>query len=86
MREATLLAVGAVAEPVLEVQAQQDHPPLDVPALLHNVLHQDLLTPNMPPFLTGRALWMAARWVHPNSTHVAQCPVHEWRPVTGKQS
>ncbi|KAL3138300.1 hypothetical protein ABBQ32_006113 [Trebouxia sp. C0010 RCD-2024] len=61
IREATLLAVGAVAEPVLEVQAQQDHPSLDVPALLHNVLQQDLLTPNMPPFLTGRALWMAAR-------------------------
>ncbi|KAL3142974.1 hypothetical protein ABBQ38_003256 [Trebouxia sp. C0009 RCD-2024] len=61
IREATLLAVGAVAEPVLEVQAQQDHPALDVPALLHNVLQQDLLTPNTPPFLTGRALWMAAR-------------------------
>ena len=61
VREAALLAVGAVAEAVLEVQAQQEQPALDIPALLHNVLHQDLTTPNTPPFLTGRALWMAAR-------------------------
>lgn len=61
LREAALLAVGAVAEPILEVQAQQDQPALDIPALLHNVLQEDLLTPNAPPFLTGRALWMAAR-------------------------
>lgn len=61
VREATLLAVGAVAEPLMEVQAQQEQPALDVPALLHNVLQQDLVNPNMPPFLTGRALWMAAR-------------------------
>lgn len=61
IREATLLAVGAVAEPMMEVQAQQEQPALDVPALLHNVLQQDLIAPNTPPFLTGRALWMAAR-------------------------
>ncbi|KAL0051329.1 hypothetical protein WJX82_005781 [Trebouxia sp. C0006] len=61
LREAALLAVGAVAKPILEVQAQQAQPALDIPALLHNVLHQDLIAPNAPPFLTGRALWMAAR-------------------------
>lgn len=61
VREATLLAVGAVAEPVMEIQAQQEQPALDVPALLHSVLQQDLINPNTPPFLTGRALWMAAR-------------------------
>lgn len=59
--------MGAVAEPVLEVQAQQEQAALDIPALLHNVLQEDLMTPNTPPFLTGRALWMAARFViyHP---------------------
>jgi hypothetical protein len=62
LREAALLAVGAVAEPILEVQAQQAQPALDIPALLHNVLHQDLISPNALPFLTGRALWMAARY------------------------
>ena len=62
VREATLLAVGAVAEPLMEVQAHQEQPALDVPALLHNVLQQDLVNPATPPFLTGRALWMAARW------------------------
>ena len=61
LREAALLAVGAVADSLLEVQAQQQQPPLDIPALLHNVLQQDLVTPSTPPFLTGRALWMAAR-------------------------
>ena len=65
LREAALLAVGAVAKPILEVQAQQAQPALDIPALLHNVLHQDLIAPNAPPFLTGRALWMAARYCSP---------------------
>ena len=53
--------MGAVADSLLEVQAQQQQPSLDIPALLHNVLHEDLTQANTPPFLTGRALWMAAR-------------------------
>lgn len=61
LREAGLLAVGAVADAVLEVQAQQDQPALDIPALLAAVLQEDLRQTGQPPFLVGRALWMASR-------------------------
>jgi hypothetical protein len=77
LREAALLAVGAVAEPILEVQAQQAQPALDIPALLHNVLHQDLIAPNAPPFLTGRALWMAARYCSPLTSEAVHTCQHQ---------
>ena len=87
MREAVLLAVGAVAEPLLEVQAQQDKPAqLDIPALLHNVLQEDLINPHTPPFLTGRALWMAARW-HSRCAFLVACGVYlSLAHVTAKRS
>ena len=61
LREASLLAVGAVAEAVLEVQAQQEQASLDIPPLLAAVLQEDLRPAGQPPFLVGRALWMASR-------------------------
>lgn len=61
LREAALLATGATADVLLEVQADQQQPALDIAALLASVLQQDLAGPGRPPFLVGRALWMASR-------------------------
>ena len=56
-----MLATGAVADALLEVQANQQQPSLDVAALLASVLQKDLVGSGSPPFLVGRALWMASR-------------------------
>lgn len=61
LREAALLATGATADVLLEVQAKQQQPSLDIAALLASVLQRDLLGSGSPPFLVGRALWMASR-------------------------
>ena len=61
MREAALLALGTVADEVEELPTEQrtvfklqDH--------LRCLLAEDLApTTGAPPFLVGRALWLAAR-------------------------
>ena len=69
LREAALLAVGTVSEPLLEAPGAADSD-FDLASFLGNVLAEDLqpqapggpLLPP-PPFLAGRALWVAARCV-----------------------
>jgi hypothetical protein len=60
LREAALLAVGAVSDPLLEAPGSSDVD-FDLASFLQNVLHEDLQSPGAPPFLAGRALWVAAR-------------------------
>ncbi len=60
MREAALLAVGAVSDPLLEAPGASDAD-FDLGSFLQNVLAHDLQAPNSPPFLIGRALWVASR-------------------------
>lgn len=71
VREAALLAVGALADRVVESQQaqqrrsaaraqQQRRQQLDAPALLESLLGEDL-GPEVPPFLVGRALWVISR-------------------------
>lgn len=67
LREACLLAVGALSERIIDVQQGGSRgrggSPLDVAGLMDNVLSQDLAPADVPPFLLGRALWVTARWV-----------------------
>lgn len=60
LREASLLAVGAVSEPLLEAPGASDAD-FNLGAFLDQVLAQDLQNPSSPPFLVGRALWVASR-------------------------
>ncbi|BDA48104.1 Importin-9 [Coccomyxa sp. Obi] len=60
LREAALLAVGAVSDPLLEAPGASDAD-FDLGSFLQNVLAHDLQSPNSPPFLIGRALWVASR-------------------------
>lgn len=60
LREAALLAVGAVSDPLLEAPGSSDAD-FDIASFLQNVLQEDLQTPNSSPFLAGRALWAAGR-------------------------
>ena len=59
LREAALLAVGAVAEPLLEAPGASDRD-FDLASFLNTCLTEDLLA-STPPYLLARALWVASR-------------------------
>ena len=59
LREAALLAVGAVAEPLLEAPGSS-HRDFDLASFLNDCLTEDLSASN-PPYLLARALWVASR-------------------------
>ena len=59
LREAALLAVGAVAEPLLEAPGSS-HRDFDLASFLNDCLIEDL-SASSPPYLLARALWVASR-------------------------
>lgn len=70
LREAALAAVSTqVGRGLLEDDDEEEeegagcHVPdgLDVRVILNSVLEHDLRPPDTPPFLRGRALWVAAK-------------------------
>lgn len=65
LREATLLAIGTQIDLSDDTTGAPDGAAvpagLDVKGMLSNVLTQDLRADNVPPFLRGRALWIAAK-------------------------
>lgn len=62
LREACLYAVGTVSDALVELAAASGGRglPLDVPGLMAGILQEDLVL-SAPPFLIGRALWVASR-------------------------
>lgn len=54
--------MGAVSDALLEAPGASDAD-FDLGSFLQNVLAQDLQAPDPPPFLVGRALWVASRCV-----------------------
>lgn len=61
LREAALYAVGTVSDSLIDLGAGSGvRLALDVPGLMASVLQEDLV-PSAPPFLIGRALWVASR-------------------------
>ena len=59
LREAAMLAVGAVAEPLLEAPGASDRD-FDLASFLNTCLTEDL-SASTPPYLLARALWVASR-------------------------
>lgn len=60
LREAALLAVGAVADPLLQAPGSSDRD-FDLASFLNSCLAEDL-SASSPPYLLGRALWVALRY------------------------
>ncbi|PRW57646.1 importin-9 isoform X1 [Chlorella sorokiniana] len=61
LREAVLYGVGTVSDHLLSLAGSGGRGlPLDVPGLMASILRVDLV-PSAPPFLIGRALWVASR-------------------------
>lgn len=90
-REAALLAVGTCAEVLLAARgaaaagfAQPGSAAhFDLDGLLASVAAEDLGQPGSPPFLVGRALWLAARCASVRSSRVSKAIVHGIVPGEG---
>ena len=75
LREAALLAVGSVADPLLEAPGSSDRD-FDLASFLNSCLAEDL-SASTPPYLLGRALWVASRYGRPGRLPI----LHSHTPV-----
>lgn len=65
LREASLTALATQ----LSSDSSSLNPALDTNAILSSILEHDLRSPDTPPFLRGRALWVAAKLASCNPPH-----------------
>lgn len=74
LREAALTALATQVSKHMSASS----PALDTNAILSSILEHDLRSPDTPPFLRGRALWVAAKLISCNPPPTAQggSPAH----------